>query len=49
MCIRDSGSTAKRAAQAGADWVITGNLAEEFDDADELQRVLTKFITEMNS
>ena len=46
--IRD-GSTAKRAAQAGADWIITGNLAEEFDDADELQRVLTKFITEMNS
>ena len=46
--IRD-GATARRAAQAGADWIITGNLAEEFDDADELQRVLSKFITEMNS
>ncbi len=46
--IRD-GETARRAAQAGADWIITGNLAEEFDDADELQRVLSDFITEMNS
>ncbi len=46
--IRD-GETASRAAQAGADWIITGNLAEEFDDADELQRVLSDFITEMNS
>lgn len=46
--IRD-GATAKRAAEAGADWIITGNLAEDFDDADELQRVLSEFITEMNS
>ena len=46
--IRD-GATAKQAAQAGADWIITGNLAEEFDDADELQRVLSEFITEMSS
>ena len=45
--IRD-GATARNAADAGADWIITGNLSEEFDDADELQRVLTKFITEMN-
>ena len=43
------GATARKAAQAGADWIITGNLAEEFDDADELQRVLSDFITQMNS
>ncbi len=46
--IRD-GETARKAAEAGADWIITGNLSEEFDDADELQRVLTEFITQMNS
>ena len=45
--IRD-GKTARLAADAGADWIITGNLAEEFDDADELQRTITKFIVEMN-
>jgi len=45
--IRD-GAAARKAAEAGADWIITGNLAEEFDDADELQRVLSLFITEMN-
>ena len=46
--IRD-GETARKAVQAGADWIITGNLTESFDDADELQRVLTEFITKMNS
>ena len=46
--IRD-GEAARKAVQAGADWVITGNLTESFDDADELQRVLTEFITTMNS
>lgn len=45
--IRD-GETAKIAANAGADWIVTGNLAEEYSDADELQNVLTKFISEMN-
>ena len=45
--IRD-GKTARLAADAGADWIITGNLSEEFDDADELQRVLSQFINEMN-
>ena len=45
--IRD-GDTAKIAAEAGADWIITGNLTESFDDADELQRVLTNFISKMN-
>ena len=44
--IRD-GETARKAVQAGADWIITGNLTESFDDADELQRVLTEFITKM--
>ena len=46
--IRD-GPTARLASEAGADWIITGNLAEEFDDADELQRVLSEFITQMSS
>tara|TARA_Y100001936_G_scaffold97986_1_gene96350 strand:+ start:483 stop:1310 length:828 start_codon:yes stop_codon:yes gene_type:complete len=42
------GSVARAAAQAGADWIVTGNLTESFDDADELQRVLTEFISTMN-
>ena len=46
--IRD-GETARRAVEAGADWIITGNLTESFDDADELQTVLTEFINTMNS
>ncbi|MDC0256417.1 phosphoglycerol geranylgeranyltransferase [Candidatus Poseidoniales archaeon] len=46
--IRD-GETARRAVEAGADWIITGNLTESFDDADELQGVLTEFINTMNS
>jgi phosphoglycerol geranylgeranyltransferase len=46
--IRD-GETAKIAADSGADWVITGNLTESFDDADELQKVLAEFISKMNS
>lgn len=46
--IRD-GQTARKAVQAGADWIVTGNLTESFDDADELQRVLTEFISTMNS
>ena len=45
--IRD-GATARAAAEAGADWVITGNLAEDYDDVNELQRVLSEFIDEMN-
>ena len=44
--IRD-GKTARIAAKAGADWIVTGNLAEEYDDADELQKKLTQFIVEM--
>ena len=46
--IRD-GATARKAAEAGADWVITGNLSEGFEDVSELQRALTDFIDEMNS
>ena len=45
--IRD-GATAIAAAEAGADWVITGNLAEDYDDVNELQKVLSEFIDEMN-
>tara|TARA_B100000959_G_C14998023_1_gene631667 strand:- start:28173 stop:29000 length:828 start_codon:yes stop_codon:yes gene_type:complete len=44
--IRD-GKAARAAAVAGADWVITGNITEEYDDADELQRVLASLIGEM--
>jgi len=46
--IRD-GETAKIASDAGADWVITGNLTESFDDANALQNVLMEFISKMNS
>tara|TARA_B100000900_G_scaffold256263_1_gene218378 strand:+ start:1302 stop:2114 length:813 start_codon:yes stop_codon:yes gene_type:complete len=46
--IRD-GKTAKIASDAGADWVITGNLTESFDDANALQNVLMEFISTMNS
>jgi phosphoglycerol geranylgeranyltransferase len=46
--IRD-GKTAKIAVDAGADWIITGNLTESFDNADELQRALAIFIDEMNN
>ena len=42
--IRDS-STAKDAADGGADWVITGTITEEYDDADELQRALSDLIS----
>lgn len=41
--IRDA-EAAKRAADAGADWIITGNLVEEFEDADELRARLASII-----
>ena len=44
--IRD-GESARLAVQAGADWIVTGNLCEEFSDTDELQTTLSTFITEM--
>ena len=41
--IRDA-KMAKTAAKSGADWIITGNITEEYDDASELQSVLTELI-----
>ena len=41
--IRDAES-ARVAAESGADWIITGNITEEYDDASELQAVLTDLI-----
>ena len=46
--IRD-GPTAKLALDAGADWIVTGNLCEEFADAHKLQTTLETFISEMKS
>ncbi len=42
--IRDPDS-ARRAAEAGADWIITGNMIEEFEDADELKDRLSEIIS----
>ena len=42
--IRDAHS-ARAAAEAGADWIITGNITEEYDDASELQAVLSDLIS----
>ena len=36
--------SARAAAESGADWIITGNITEEYDDASELQAVLTELI-----
>ena len=36
-------------SDAGADWIVTGNLCEEFADAHELQTTLDTFITTMQS
>ncbi len=44
--IRDQES-AKAACEAGADWIITGNITEEYDDASELQRDLAEMISSM--
>ena len=41
--IRDAKS-ARVAAESGADWIITGNITEEYDDASELQEVLTDLL-----
>ena len=46
--IRD-GKSASIAVDAGADWIVTGNLTEGFSDSHELQTTLQTFITEMNS
>ena len=42
--IRDS-HAARAASEAGADWIITGNITEEYDDASELQAVLSDLIS----
>ncbi|MED5273549.1 MAG: phosphoglycerol geranylgeranyltransferase [Candidatus Thermoplasmatota archaeon] len=44
--IRDRQS-ARKASEAGADWIITGNITEEYDDASELQAVLEDLINGM--
>lgn len=36
---------ARDASEAGADWIITGNITEEYDDASELQAVLSDLIS----
>ncbi len=46
--IRD-GETARIAVEAGADWIVTGNLCEEFTDAHELQITLQTFINQMRA
>ena len=46
--IRD-GVAARMAVEAGADWIVTGTLGEEFTDADELRDVLSKLIQSMRS
>ena len=43
------GQSARRAVHAGADWVVTGSLTEEFDDPDELQRTLSQLISNIGS
>ena len=42
--IRDP-QAARDASEAGADWIITGNITEEYDDASELQVVLSDLIS----
>ena len=41
------GKTARIAVEAGADWIVTGNLTEEFSNSHELQTTLQTFISEM--
>ncbi len=45
--IRD-GTAASTAVAAGADWIVTGNLTESFDDAEGLREALTSLINAMN-
>ncbi len=46
--IRD-GTAARRAVEAGADWLVTGNLTEGFADASSLESSLTDLIGEMRA
>ena len=42
-----NGELAKQSVKAGADWIVTGNLTEEFDDAAELEKVMREYIQTM--
>ena len=42
-----TGEQAQASARAGADWIVTGNLTEEYDDASELENVMRKYIQTM--
>ena len=42
-----SGELAQAAVRAGADWIVTGNLTEEYDDASELENVMREYIQTM--
>jgi len=44
--IRD-GAIARIAVEAGADWIVTGTLGEEFENADDLREVLSELISSM--
>ena len=44
-----SGELALQSVRAGADWIVTGNLTEEFDDATELEKVMKEYIQIMRS
>ena len=44
-----SGELAKQSVEAGADWIVTGNLTEEYDDAGELEKVMRDYIQTMRS
>ncbi|MAV94742.1 MAG: phosphoglycerol geranylgeranyltransferase [Euryarchaeota archaeon] len=44
-----NGVTARIAVEAGADWIVTGTLGEEYWDADELREVLSELIISMRS
>jgi phosphoglycerol geranylgeranyltransferase len=45
--IRD-GNSAKKAIEAGADWIVTGNLTEQYEDHQLLQEILNDLIKKMN-
>ncbi len=44
-----NGELAQQSVRAGADWIVTGNLTEEFDDAAELEKVMRAYIQTMRS
>ena len=44
-----NGELAQQSVRAGADWIVTGNLTEEFDDAGELENVMRDYIQTMRS